>query len=401
MRKQTRICKEFPTGYQQEQKKKNIIKILELIHTQQEISRINIAKELGVDRSTVTTIIPELLKVGILQEFEQKPSGKGGRPPSPLKINPDFGYTLGISIHLKGYQANLLDLNGNLIESLREDLPFVYNEFTQNTITIINRLIKTSEKHGHPLIGAVVSISGTINPKLNSIEHSFVFELEHYDFQKEIADNFPFPILIENDANACAWGELFPQNDHLHSSFLYLLARTNVYNTNNKSDTGMAIGIGVVADGNMIYGAHNRAGELRSALWEESNGNKNQVSIPVSKLSQIHSNETILKEYINEILISLGPVVSVIDPEAIIIGGDLKDKLPIVFDQLNSPENKGFLGVEHSRYTISGPRKGNNEICAGAACMFLIRLFKQDFEYGPTTSKISWNSIFRITQGRI
>lgn len=384
------------TGYQQEQKKKNIKNIIEVIQTQGDLSRINIAKRLELDRSTVTNIVPKLLHFGILKEIELKPTGKGGRPPSPLRINPEFGYTLGISIHLKGFHAAVLDLNGNLIESTAGSLPFHYEEFSKNCIGIINRVADSLKKYKSPVIGAVIAISGVIDPSHNRIERSYVFNLYDFDFQREVDEKFAFPVFVENDANACAWGELFPQKNHTYSSFLYLLARTTAYNSSEQLDTGMAIGIGVVVDSRIIYGSNNRAGELRSALWTKACGTNSQVSIPMEKLSQIHKNKQLLREFIDEILISLGPVVSVMDPEAIIFGGDLKKHLPIIHEELHAHHNQWFLGMEYSRYSINAPSKGDYEVCAGAACMFLSRLFRQDLHHTRKAEKISWNSIFHL-----
>ncbi len=395
MNKQSYI-RESITSYQKEQKEKNIHRILEIIHIHGQISRINIAKKLHIDRSTVTNIVPELLKFGIIQEVEGKPTGKGGRPPSPLSINPRFGYTLGISIHLKGFHAAILDLDGNLIEDVEGKLPYEPSFFTKNCISILDNLVERLVKNKAPIIGAVIAISGIINPQNNVIDKSFVFRLMDYDFQKEISDKFPFSVLIENDANACAWGELFPHSPSMCTSFLYLLASTTDYNFDDKSDNGMAIGIGVVAEGNMIYGAHNCAGELKSALWEDTDSVENPVSIPPTRLSDIQKDSLVFEEYINEIFISLGPVVSVLDPEAIIIGGDLKDKLSTIQKQLSSPNSKYYLGREQSKYKICSPSKGDNEISAGAACMFLIRLFKQDSKYAQVRCPTRWKNIFAI-----
>jgi predicted NBD/HSP70 family sugar kinase len=303
---------------------------------------------------------------------------------------------LGISIHLKGFHAAILDLDGNLVDDIVGKLPYEPSFFTQNCITILNDLIVSLKNKNIPIIGAVIAISGIINPKINIIDQSFVFKLKNYDFKKEISDKFPFPVLIENDANACAWGELFPQSPSMCTSFLYLLASTTNYNLADKLDNGMAIGIGVVAEGKMIYGAQNCAGELKSAFWEDTYSVENQVSIPFNRLVDIQNNESVFEEYINEIFISLGPVVSVLDPEAIIIGGDLKDKLSNIKKQLSSPNSKYYLGREQSRYKICSPSKGDNEISAGAACMFLIRLFKQDSNNAKGICSTRWKNIFAI-----
>jgi predicted NBD/HSP70 family sugar kinase len=253
---------------------------------------------------------------------------------------------------------------------------------------------------GIPIIGAAIAISGTINPMHNSIDRSFVFQLEGFDFQREISDQFPYPVFVENDANAGAWGELFPPWNKHFTSFLYLLARTTAYNIDMNIDTGMAIGIGMVADGRMLYGAHNQAGELRSVFWEKSRDSKNQVSIPLSRLAGIHDDKAVLQEFIEEILVTLGPVVSVIDPEAIIFGGDLKDHIPLIMEILEGPLRENFINVEREKYSIAPPDRGDEEICAGAACLFLQRLFQQDYEHTQKKDMVAWERIFQLVSDR-
>ncbi|MBI9060312.1 MAG: ROK family transcriptional regulator [Labilibaculum sp.] len=384
------------TGYQQEQKIKNIDKILELIHKRRGISRISAAKELEIDRSTVTNIVPELLKIGIINEELQIPTGKGGRPPSILRINSNFGCALGISIHLRGYHAAVLNLDGEVLEVFQEPLPFPYKEFGLNCRSILCKIESDIKKRIVPIIGAVIALSGTINPEKNIIERSFVFQLENYNFQKEISQHFSYPVFVENDANACAWGELFPPWNKNYSSFLYLLARTNAYNKDTNIDSGMAIGIGIVADGRIIYGANNQAGELRSVHWRKINGSENQVSIPLDRLSLIDTDEDVFREFIIEILDSLSPVVSVIDPDAIIFGGDTKNRIAIIKEILKNTDNGNFLAVEHKRYSIASPDKGTEEICAGAACLFLFQLFKQSIDYPLRKKMATWEKSFNL-----
>ncbi|MDA3810270.1 MAG: ROK family transcriptional regulator [Spirochaetaceae bacterium] len=383
-------------GYQQDQKKKNTEKILEIIHRTQGISRIDIARELEIDRSTVTSIVPSLLEKGILTEIQLKPTGKGGRPPLLLQINKDFGYTIGMELHLGKYHAALLNLNGEIVSVYHGALPHEIFELGLNCKSILHHLEKQIVHSGIPIIGAVIAISGTIDPINNTIDSSFVFQMEKYDFQKQISNHFTYPVFVENDANACAWGELFPPWNRKHSSFLYLLARTTSYNMDQHIDTGMAIGIGVVANGYILYGSHNQAGELRSVFWKQTEGSRNQVSIPLKRLAKIHQDNGILKEFVEEILVTLSPVVSVIDPEAIIFGGDLKNDLPVIKEILDGSLSENYLASEQNKYSLDTPEKGDEEICAGAACMFLNRLFKQNYEHPLRKDMIAWDRIFQL-----
>ena len=104
----------LPTAYYQHstnQKVKNINKrvILSLIQfTPGGISRAELARQLGLTRSAVTTIINDLMKKGIIQEAA-KETGASGRPRTPLTISPDAGYVAGIDIgatHLRIALAN-------------------------------------------------------------------------------------------------------------------------------------------------------------------------------------------------------------------------------------------------------------------------------------------------------
>ncbi len=354
------------------------------------------ARELEIDRSTVTSLVPELLKNGIIEEVQVKPTGKGGRPPILLQINEKFGYTIGVAIHLKNYHAAILDLNGHTVAYFQGELPHIFYQFARNCQSILRMVEEKLKESGIPVIGAVIAISGTVDPLKNSIDRSFVFELDDYDFHNEIAKSFPYPVLVENDANAGAWGEIFPPWNSHYKSFLYLLARTTAYNLNEKIDTGMAIGIGLVADGHMLYGSHNMAGELTSVYWRQENGNESQVSIPRSRLAEIHRDPEVLTAFAEEILITLGPIASVIDPEAIIFGGDMKDKLELIQDLLDHSLRETYLAVEQHRFSLAAPSKGENEICAGAACLFLFCLFKPNDSHALRREMISWDKIFDL-----
>ena len=388
--------KGFITGYQQDQKRKNIARILELIHESRGISRIDIAKELEIDRSTVTTIVPELLTIGILKEVQVKPTGKGGRPPILLKIEENFGYTIGISIHLTNFSAAVLDLNGKLVHYIEQKTPFAYTEFALNCITILKLVGDLIQDSNIPIIGATIALSGTINPHTNSIDSSLVFQFDNFDFQSKIADHFPYPVFVENDANACAWGELFPPWNRHYSSFLYLLARTTKYNLDEHIDTGMGIGIGVVVDNRMLYGAHNKAGELCSVFWRSRHGLENQVAMPQNLLANMHKDDQVLRDFIAEILLNVVPLSSLFDPDAIIFGGDLKDKVPVIQDVLKTSLSDTYLHAGRSTYSLVAPSKGEHEICSGAACLFLYRLFKQPLEHAPNKDMVAWENIFLL-----
>ena len=82
----------------------NISRVLRLIWQLKGISRIEIAQQLGIDKSTVTKIVSSLEEIGIIRAFAQGNAGpQGGRKPIHLEIVPDFGMAVGFEINTYGF----------------------------------------------------------------------------------------------------------------------------------------------------------------------------------------------------------------------------------------------------------------------------------------------------------
>ena len=81
------------------QKNSNISRTLEIIWRKNSVSRVEIARQLDLYRSTVSNIINYLIDVGLVLETEEGASHpQGGRKPIHLSLNESFGGILGIEI---------------------------------------------------------------------------------------------------------------------------------------------------------------------------------------------------------------------------------------------------------------------------------------------------------------
>jgi len=388
-------------GYQSEQKQKNLSLILQKIHTDHAISRIDIAKSLEDDRSTVTGIIPGLIEIGLVVEKPQPPSGKEGRPPILLEINPQYGCVIGIAIHFYTYAMSILDLQGKELFFKKDNISAESTSFKELGLVLLEEACEYAEKTlNTPVLGASFAISGIVDPEKNAVVKSFVFRLDNFQFQQEIARHFPFPVVIENDANACAWGELFPRSDRaskkmgIKTSFLYLLARTTKHSEETHSDSGIGVGMGVVTDGQVFYGSYNQAGELRSAFWRFNSSGGTQVAIRNDDLLRIHEDERVRRQFIEEILLNLIPVTSIFDIGAIIFGGDLKKYLDVVNNVIRTNLKYTYLNHPDCHLSLREPMRGSSEISAGAACLFLHTLF---FQSTPHKRRINWEHCLTIS----
>jgi hypothetical protein len=82
--------------------------IIDLIRfTPNGISRIELARELGLTRAAITSSVNDLLEVELVREIEGK--YPNGRKPIVLEINPSRGYVMGVDIgatHITTLLAN-------------------------------------------------------------------------------------------------------------------------------------------------------------------------------------------------------------------------------------------------------------------------------------------------------
>ena len=73
----------------------NLSSVLRLIHTQSPISRAQLAVITGLNKSTVSSLVDELLNQNLIHETGSN-SGAAGRPAMQLEINPQAGLIIGV-----------------------------------------------------------------------------------------------------------------------------------------------------------------------------------------------------------------------------------------------------------------------------------------------------------------
>ena len=101
----------------------NIMRVLMNIRFNEGISRADLARELGLVKSTVTKIVTLLLERNIVRvAAEGKSENAMGRKPLNLVINGDFGYILGLEIQTEFFAAAAVNLRGEVLFSRKEPL---------------------------------------------------------------------------------------------------------------------------------------------------------------------------------------------------------------------------------------------------------------------------------------
>ncbi len=208
--------------------------ILNIIHRHQPISRADTARHTGLQRSTVSLIVDELIREGWIVEGEYGRIPRGRRP-IYLQMNSAGARLLGLHISEDGISAALADLNGTIVWTGNQALSAFSEAEISNALRPLSSKIK--EHNTFPIKGVGVAIdSASAN---NAAVKAAVEEA--------------FGACTEVDSVALACGEWFMLNSkdakQANGHLVSIHADKHI-------ETGVIIG------GRPLRGAHGKAGAV-------------------------------------------------------------------------------------------------------------------------------------------
>jgi len=360
------------------QNSNNIIRVLKAIKVKPGISRIEISKQIGLDKSTVTVVANRLMELGFIEETtESLTPYQGGRRPIGIRLKENTGLILGLEIQTDYYIAVLMDLTGKVHRTTQGKVEGTKN-FFYTFLDIYKEVYKEIEELKLPLLGVGIGTSGMINTHKGIISDSNPMGIHSPEnFYEEIRAFLQMPVFIDNDANCGCWAELSDMNSERPQDFLYVLGefrRARIAQKEEGDDSHViGVGMGVVIGERVHYGHSYGAGEYQSTQWKAPN--KTQFSITDAQVKACKSDQEIFDLIKKELARDIAFIVNIIDLCQVTLGGGLaefKDQLePLIQEAILynwSYENRAPVAV-----TASNMRK--ETVAFGAASMLLEHLF--------------------------
>lgn len=353
----------------------NTLRILREIWLARSISRVEIAKRLKLNKSTVTHIVNELLGNGVVHlANEGDPGPRGGRKPVFLNLNDKFGYVIGIELRPEAYTIVAVDLNGKILFSKSEHMVINGENFKSSFFEIMSRINDEKERTRIPLLGMGVGVSGIIDPVKGLIFRSITLNISNeYDFQNEIASEFEVPVFIDNDANCCAWGELVFHRTSNLKNFIFVLVEFRDISEEQDIHEITSVGMGIVINGKVHYGENYLAGEFRSAFRSESS--RGQFSLTDDEISRLKNDKDVLMKFFKELCKNLALLVNTFNLNQIFLGGDIEKYRPEITEYLGKELRKNWAYVYDMKREILFSSLGDKAVAFGAAGIVLNRLF--------------------------
>lgn len=219
--------------------------VLEMIRTSQPISRADLARRSGLQRSTVSQIVEQLIREKWVREGSVA-SAPRGRRPTLVGLNEDL-VAIALDIHPRQAIVAVVDLNGRLLSRSLVPLTSDPGGSTRLVIECMQRMCRSLPRKSVEGIG--ISLPGRVDPSTQKMTFAPNLHWPEFDLKKTIETKMGLPVKMENAATACLLAELtFSRMDGVRDAVLVTVSE--------------GVGTGVFANGQLISGHHGMAGEF-------------------------------------------------------------------------------------------------------------------------------------------
>lgn len=244
----------FRTGDQSLVRDINLSLIMSRLIEHAPLSRAGLAETTGLNKSTVSSLVKQLLDLQFVREVGFNLGGIG-RPSVQLEINPNAGYIVSCELGVESIEVMFANFGAEVIWKRREaiDTPDRQDAIIKQLMALLHEAVRVPALpcgHEDCLLGLAVGAPGLASAADGTL--LFAPNLGWHDvplqelLQREFGD---LAIFLENEANMAALGEYFFGVAQGHREVLYLSA-------------GVGLGGAVVRNGLLFKGATGYASEF-------------------------------------------------------------------------------------------------------------------------------------------
>ena len=355
------------------------------------------SRELGTSIPTVTKLVGELIDEGFIEDMG-KQGTNGGRRPSIYGLSPSAGYFVGTDVRKSHISIAVTNFRGQIID-YHEDIPYTL-ESTEKSFQNICAIIKANlDKIGIDA-GKVkaygFSLTGRVN---NASGYSFSYFMgEDRPLATILEGELGAPVFIENDSRSMTYGEYLSGVCNNERNVLFL-------------NVSWGLGMGMIMDGNLIYGKSGFSGEVghfpflnnnqicrcgkigcleteasgsavhRKVLEKLQEGHQSMLSDKYNKGEEITLDDimdALLEEDIlaietveevgNVLGRAIAGLINIFNPELVVIGGRMTAAKDYLSLPLKSAIKKHSLNIVNKDTTLKFSKLGKKGASVGA-CM--------------------------------
>jgi glucokinase-like ROK family protein len=225
--------------------------VLDLIKQGSPISRAAIAKATDLAKPTVSAIVDELVRDGLVREIGMgQPTRGGGRPPVLLEFNTRSQFVVGVQIGVRGTTIVVADAAGEEVGRLQR--PTVKRKASEALERLAEHIVRAVDQSGiarKRLAAVGVCVPGLVDADTGVCLLAPNLGWRNVDVRGALTAALKVPVFVHNTAQAVAVAENLEGAGQGASDLVLLYV-------------GSGIGAGIVSDGRLFHGAAGIAGEI-------------------------------------------------------------------------------------------------------------------------------------------
>jgi predicted NBD/HSP70 family sugar kinase len=233
----------------------NLALVLQHIADNEPVTRARIAQATSLTKATVSSLVDDLVSARLVTELGPEARGEIGRPGSALALNRTGFVGVGLEINVDYVAVCVTDLVGRvryLRTRPRDNRGQSPARVLGRAIRMTQTAMQTAEAEGLTVAGLAVAVPGLVETEQGLLHVAPNLEWVDVPVARILKGRFAPrdpPVMVDNEANLAALGELwYGGHDHL-SDFVHISGE-------------IGVGGGIVVGGQLFRGASGFAGEV-------------------------------------------------------------------------------------------------------------------------------------------
>jgi len=393
-----------PKGSPQYINKLNKIKILNLIRETGRVSRADAAKSSGISAPTVTRIVDSLIHEGLVHEVGAGESS-GGRRPTLLEFSGLNNFVIGIDLGTTHINAVLANMNAESVSEIQTDtnIDEGFDRIMDRVGDVICDLRNHPSVKGEKIYGVGIAVAGLVNRNKNIVEFSPDFHWHDANIVERLSKKCDLTIAFDNVTRVMALGELWYGIGSKIKNFIVV-------------NIGYGIGAGIIINGKPLYGPTGMAGEFGHITMNkdsdiqcecgnfgclEALSSGRAIALAAKKALQTGSvsvlkdmcggkvehvttemvaaaakkGDLLAKEIFdsaaNYIGIGISGLITLLNPEAVLIGGGVAQAGDILFDTIKKTVNNRTMSTLSKGLILQPVTNGLKAAAMGSVALIL------------------------------
>ncbi len=390
-------------------RKINTALVINTLRHRAPLSRAELATSTGLNRSTISSIITELLGSRLVQETMLQ-SDRIGRPGMLLELNPAGGFAVGIELGVDFISLVVTDFVANVLWRQRK-----LSNPSDGQVTILERAYAMTEsalaeglRRGLRPLGVGLGVPGLVDLQQGELKFAPNLGWKDTPLRQLWSQRFSLPVFVENDAKAAAMGEYYFGVARGQGNFIFLHA-------------GVGLGAGILIDGKLFRGSRGYAAEVghmiidpggelcgcgKRGCWETLVGPRAVIKRFRQTLLQGASSavlpaadndlenitfETVanaalqgdlaalaaMREVASNLGFGIANLVNIFNPQLVVLGGELNYASEILLPVIERVVVANALALPRADLRIVASAHGTDACVIGAAALVLDDIFRE------------------------